>query len=324
MRRLVAVFAVVVGAGLIVIPLAYSMFDRTETAKRILQRFTFLTEAHNPARYLAEAETTRAGSSELVGVALPRLMSASRINDGAFHRLLQTRFPALAAAQVEVPRANGFSVRYSKQLRAVENKFGSVYSIPVSGVSLTTVPWLLLLAGAACLASGVVLFWTERRAAAVAIVVLGLVMVVGPIALRAPWKAADGEDVKAFAVRGLTARAASAAHEASTALNALVSETRTAILPYLAQRRQITQRQLGTELNRDFPAAGRLIASWGTIGPRLARLSDAVSQSVDEFRSAKKLPISFPVWVLIGGGLALAVSAGVALLPGRRRPDGRA
>ena len=46
---------------------------------------------------------------------------------------------------------------------------------------------------------------------------------------------------------------------------------------------------------------------------RLARLADAVSESVEEFDSAKKLPIAFPVWLLIGLGLAMALAAGAGL-----------
>ncbi|MDP9228770.1 MAG: hypothetical protein M3M99_06890, partial [Actinomycetota bacterium] len=64
MRRLTGVLAIAIGLGLLLIPVAYSMFDRTADAERILDRFEFLTAGDNPQRYLDEAETTRAGSSE--------------------------------------------------------------------------------------------------------------------------------------------------------------------------------------------------------------------------------------------------------------------
>lgn len=136
MRRWLAILTVAIGVGLIAIPIVYSMFSRTEDAERILDRFTFLTLGDNPARYLDEAETTRAGSAELIDEAIPGLAADAGLTESDLEHLTQTMFPALLTAQEEIPLANDFSIRYSEQLDAVDEKFQSVYDIPVADLPL--------------------------------------------------------------------------------------------------------------------------------------------------------------------------------------------
>lgn len=317
MRRKVAILAIAIGVGLMVTPIAYSMFGRTTDAEGILDRFEFLTLGDNPARYLDEAETTRAGSAELVDEAVPSFASDAGLSGSELDRLAETTFPALATAREEIAQANDFSVRYSEQLAAVDEKFQSVYDIPVSSLPLTATPWLFLVGGLACLAAGLVALRTTGPVPIATILALGVAMLLGPLVLSAPGKSADGEAVKDFASRGLTAMAATAAQQASAALDALVKETDEEMLPYLARRQGISSARLEDELSGQFPAADQFLAEWDVIGPRLARLSDAVAESVDEFESAKKLPISFPVWLLLAAGAALSLSAGIALATGR-------
>ena len=315
MRRVAGILAIAAGVGLIAIALGHSLFDRTDDAERILDRFEFLTLGDNPARYLAEADLTRAGSTELVDEAIPRLASEAGVPPAE----LEARFPALVAAQEEIPDAHEFSVRYSEQLDAVDEKFQSVYDIPINGLPLTATPWLFLLGGLACVALGVIAAATGSRSAIVAIGVLGLAMVLGPLALSAPGKAADAEDVKDFSDNGLTEQAATAAQEASAALDSVIAEAEEQILPFLAARGGVSPADSDQQLSGGFPAAAELIAQWDQIGPRLSRLADAVSESVDEFDSAEEMPIASPVWFLLGAGIAMSLAAGVALLLGRRR-----
>jgi hypothetical protein len=316
--RAASILAIVVGVSLIAFPLAYSLFDRTAKAERILDRFEFFTLGGSPLkRYLPDAKTTRGGSVQLVDEAIPRLASDAGVTPAEFDRFSKANLPALEASREAIPKANAFSVRYSKQLAAVDEKFQSVYDIPTTYLPLPATAWMFLFGGVACLAVGLVALRTNSRASIAAILALGIAIVVTLLVLSAPRKAADGEDVKDFASRGLTAQAAGAAQQASTALDALVSETDERTLPYLARRQGISEAELGEKLRGKFPAADKFLAQWDTIGPRLSRLAGAVSASVDEFKEVKKVPISFPVWLLFGGGVAMSLIAGIALVATR-------
>ena len=85
------------------------------------------------------------------------------------------------------------------------------------------------------------------------------------------------------------------------------------ILPELARRQRIPAAEVEAQLASEHPAAARFLSEWNEIGPRLARLADAVTASVAEFEAAGKLPISFPVWLLLGAGSVLSLAAGIAL-----------
>jgi hypothetical protein len=314
-RRIVAIVAIAVGAALTGVPLVFSLFDRTGDAERILDRFEFLTLDDNPARYLRNAETTRTGSTELVDEAAPSFASDLGLSQSEF----DARFSSLATARKKIPDTNDFSLRYSKQLDAVDEQFQPVYDIPTSSLPLTATPWLLLVVGLLCLAAGLVVLRTASRASIVAILALGAGMAIGLLVLSAPGKASDGEDVKDFASRGLTPRAAAQARQASQVLDASVRETNQELLPALARRKAIPGAQLDEELRRSFPAAEKFLGDWEVLGPRLSRLADAVEGSVDEFESAEKMPITFPVWLALGAGAAMSLFAGIALT-GEGRP----
>jgi hypothetical protein len=311
-RRSAAVVALACGLVLTAAPLVYSMFERTDEAERILDRFTFLTLGDNPDRYLAEAEITREGSDELVGDAIPRLAAEAGIGEAELAR----RYPDVAALQAKLPAATDFSVRYSEQLEAVKDKFRSVYDIPVAGLPLTAVPWLYVLAGLACLAAGGFVLRAGGVAPLVVMLVVGLLIALGPMALGGVGKSADGEDVKRFAENGLTEKAAVTAQSAWASLDAAVSEAELKVLPEIAAAQGLSDEELAEGIDGRFPAAATFLAEWHVIGPRLSRLADAVSASVADFESAKNLPIAFSVWLMVGSGLAMSIGAGLALLRG--------
>jgi len=309
MRRIASVLAIAGGVVLVILPLGYSMFGRTADAERILDRFTFLTLGDNPERYLEEAVITRDGSSQLVERAIPELAAEAGIAQAE----LEDRSPTLVEAQQTVPEARDFSVRYSEQLEAVKDKFQPVYDIPSSGLPLTAVPYFFLIAGLAAIVLGGIALRSASRRPVVAIAALGAVLVLGPVAFGGISKSADGEDVKDFASNGLTERAATAAQDASTALDEVVAETQQSTLPYLASAQGVSVEQVEQELAAGYPEAATFLDEWDTIGPRLSRLADAVSESVAEFESADRLPIALPVWILLAAGVLLVGAAGLAL-----------
>lgn len=309
MRRVAPLLAIAAGVVLVVLPLAYSMFDRTAEAEEILDRFTFLAAGDNPQRYLDEAALTRDGSEQLADEAILALAADA----GVSQRELDAASPALATAQSDLPDAREFSVRYSEQLDAVKGKFQAVYDIPTPSLPLTAVPYMLLAAGLLAIGLGAAALRTGSRGLLWALLALGVAMCLGPVALGGIGNVSDAEDVKDFAQNGLTQRAADAAQGASATLDQLVSETESETLPLIAGTSGQSEAQLDARLAEDYPDAAEFLAEWDTIGPRLSLLADSVSESVAGFESAEKLPIAFPLWILIAAGLLVAASAGVAL-----------
>ena len=138
-------------------------------------------------------------------------------------------------------------------------------------------------------------------------------MALGPVALGGIGNVSDAEDVKDFAQNGLTQRAADAAQGASA--TARLAGGRDGERDPASDRGASgeTPAEVEARLTADYPEAAEFLAEWDTIGPRLSLLADSVSESVAGFESAEKLPIAFPLWILIAAGLLLAGSAGLAL-----------
>ena len=221
--------------------------------------------------------------------------------------------PGLERAQEELPAAREFSVRYSAQLDAVKDKFGAVYDIPTPSLPLTAVPYLLLAAGLLSIGLGIAALVTGSRGLLWALLALGVAMALGPVALGGIGNASDAEDVRDFAKNGLTTRASDAAQQATSTLSGLVDETEAETLPAIAAAAGESPARVDATLAADHPEAAEFLEAWDTSGARLALLADSVTESVSAFDDARKLPIAFPLWILIGAGLLLAGSAGVAL-----------
>ena len=309
MRRIAPWLAIAAGLVLVALPLAYSMFDRTEKAETILDRFTFLTDGDNPERYLDEAVVIRNGSEQLADEALPSLAAEAGITEEA----LLAQSPGLERAQEDLPAAREFSVRYSAQLEAVQDKFGAVYDIPTASLPLTAVPYMLLAAGLLSVALGIAALIIGSRALLWALVALGVALALGPVALGGIGNATDAEDVRDFAKNGLTTRASGAAQQATSALSGLVAETGEQTIPAISRASGETTAQVDARLAAEYPEAAEFLDAWDTSGARLVLLADSVTESVPAFDSARKLPIAFPLWILIGAGLLMAGSAGIAL-----------
>jgi hypothetical protein len=76
----------------------------------------------------------------------------------------------------------------SAQLEALHPQFASIDSLPLLGLPLTTIPWILLALGAALIALGVVIWRARGRAPLLVAAALGLAMLVVPLALSYPGK----------------------------------------------------------------------------------------------------------------------------------------
>ncbi len=249
MRRIAPWLAIAAGVVLVVLPLAYSMFDRTSEAEQILDRFTFLTADENPQRYLDEAALTRDGSEQLADEAIPALAAAAGVSEAQ----LDAASPALATAQSDLPAARDFSIRYSEQLDAVKAKFQAVYDIPTPSLPLTVVPYMLLIAGLLSIGLGVAALRTGSRGLLWGLLALGIAMALGPVALGGIGNVSDAEDVKDFAQNGLTQRAADAAQGASATLDSLVAETESETLPLIAESSGQTPAEVEASMAADYP-----------------------------------------------------------------------
>lgn len=322
MRKTVAVVAVVCGIGLVTAPFALSLFPRAAAGERVTNRFRETMSVGGLHNLSTNFGTMGALLSQFIHETSPQLATELHMTPAVFDAYVAQHFPAVAAGVRGLPPLVAFVTPVAAQLEALHPQFASVDSLPVLGLPLTTVPWILIGLGVGIGALGI---WTWRgrgRLPLIAATVLGAAMVVLPLALSYPQKASDAKRVAAVGHAALSQQAATGAQTANRLIDGMVSQVDTAMIPALAQRLHVTPAALTATLAQRYPAVVKGLEAWPSIRPGAVGLVRLQVASVADARTMNGLDFTPLPWYIIGPGLALLLTGGVALGSGgalRRR-----
>src|SRR4051812_30213519 len=201
-HRAVAVLAVTVGVGLVIVPFALQLWDRTPAAERTFDRFDFLM-TDNGLRQAGELfDTTRAGGLQLVNEAAPSIAEQLGMTPGQFERYTRRHFPAVAKGLDETPGIVTLVAPIVDGLANGGDEYESAKSIPGLGLPLTSTPWLAIGLGLILIGGGTVALVAPGRRTTVGLLAVGAVMVAAPFALNLPEKTAHPRGDGGVAPRG--------------------------------------------------------------------------------------------------------------------------
>lgn len=313
MRKLVATVAVVCGLGLVVLPFALSLFERAPAGERVTNRFRSTLSEDGLHDLAANFATMGAMVDQFIHRASPQLARELHMTGGEYTAFVDRRFPAVAAGVKGIPPLVAFVTPVAAQLEALHPQFASVDSLPFLGLALTTVPWILLAIGTALIGLGVVIWRTRRRVALMFAAALGLAMIVLALALSYPRKASDATKVAAVGKVALSPQAAAGAQTANRLIDSTVTQVRAEMIPALAHRLHVTPAALERSLATDDPAVAKGLAAWPSIKPGAVELVRRQVASVHDAAELNGLDFTPLPWSIIGPGIALLLTAGVAL-----------
>ena len=320
MRKAVATVAVVSGLGLLVAPFALSLFDRAPAGERVTNRFreTMSVQGlHNLARNF---ETMGALVDQFVHQTSPQLARQLHMSSGEYNAYVQRQFPAVAAGVKGIPPLVAFVTPVAAQLEALHPEFASVDSLPFLGLSLTTIPWILLALGAALTGLGVVIWRTRMRAPVICAALLGTAMLVLPLALSYPRKASDAGKVAAVGRVALSRQAATGAQTANRLIAGMVTQVDTRMIPAVAERLHVTPAALESSIATNYPAVTKGLAAWSSIRPGAVELVRRQLASVNDAAEMNGLDFTPLPWLIMGPGIALLLTS-TLLLTIRSRPE---
>src|SRR5687767_2123551 len=103
MRRITGAIAIALGAGLIAVTIAMSLFSRTSSAERVTDRFRQMMSAEGLVELRTDFETVRGTGEELIQDLMPRLATELGMTDAELERFVEDEFPAVATGVREVP-----------------------------------------------------------------------------------------------------------------------------------------------------------------------------------------------------------------------------
>jgi hypothetical protein len=313
MRRFVATVAVVCGVGLLVAPFALSLFDRAPAGERITNRFRETMSTRGLHSLASNFGTMGALVDQFVDQTSPQLARDLHMGAGAYDAYVERRFPAVAAGVKGIPPLVAFVTPVAAQLEGLHPQFASVDSLPFLGLSLSTVPWILLAIGGGLIGLGLVVWRTRGRTPLLIAATVGTAMLVLPIALSYPQKASDATKVAAVGRVALSRQAATGALTANRLIDDMVTQVDTKMVPALAQRLHLTPSALESSIAANYPAVAKGLAAWPSIKPGAVELVRRQVASVPDAATLNGLDFTPLPWDMMGPGIALLLTAGIAL-----------
>ena len=315
--KTVAVLVMLVGAGLIALTLISNLFAVGPAFENLITDF-------RPALTQSSIDTARnditglsAVQAEFTTKLAPALGQQLKMTPAQFNGFISQNFPAVAAGMSALPKAvptfNGL-INTLDQQRPL---FASADAIPTKSLPATTVPWALFGAGALVFLIGLLML-RSPRAGGVAAIVVGLLLVVTPIALSLPTKAFDADQLNANLKPVYTQALVTNATGALATIGAMGNEMETKMLPALATQLKMTPQQLQAFLGSNFPATAQALQTMPASMGRFDGLVKVFDKNLTNYNTLKAVGLAKLIWILmISGGLIAALGT-FTLLKGRR------
>ena len=321
MRRVAAIIAIVMGVGLIVTPIASSLFSRTKSAER-------LADDVRPAmtkKALAVAETdkntVKAAIREFNGPTFKLAAGAFGMTPAQFAGYLQKNFPNVAAGSRVLPVGVAHGEQILRVLDGNRGNFESADSYPLSGWSVRIGPWIFVALGLAFAVLGVIALRVPGRWPLAVLAVTGLVPVVFALAASLPSKASDTRDLSNNLKSTLSAQSANAAVFQVHTAERFVAQVNSGLLPALGKQLHMTPAQLNAFLAQKSPALSHALPQFTRILDEYDPLAVALVRDRPNYVATAKIKFVTLTWILIGASALVLLASGFALAAGARRGE---
>ena len=314
MRRVAAVLALLVGITLIAFTFTEHLFSRSSDAEQIAQHYKPLMSAAGLADLSSGFDAVKAAGGQLGSAAEPRLQSALGLDDQAFAEYKNRELPGIAQFDAQAPGVVSLVGPVIGQMQAERADYAHSSDIPVSWLPLSSAPWLFLGVGALLVAVGAFALYRPGRPAIVALLVVGLGIAIAPIAIGIPSKVDAAVRVTRIGRVGLAPATGQKAVGATKLFDGMADDVQTKLRPTLEQHMGV-----GT-FAKAFPTLAGFSDEWiASTSAKSHALSDSQVALAPTFSNADRIPLRPIPWLFIVPGIALALTAGAALVLSTRR-----
>jgi hypothetical protein len=315
MRRIAAITAVVLGIGMLAVPFATDLWNRTDGAEVTFDAMRGLVSKDGIASARRDFGTVKDGGTQFLTQVRPGLARQLGLNQAQFDALVAQRYPDIARGAQQIPGYLQFVGPTIDALDAKRPQFENADKLPLLGLPLSASPWLFVALGGLLVGTGALALVSARRWALIAMLGVGVAAVALPVAFGIPGKARDARDVGDVARGGLSQAGADKATEIVVVLDKMVAQVKGRLVPDLARRSGVPPAQVQAQLARSYPATATLLARWPSIsaGPNGAALAAKQEAVVDDFADADKTPVLELPWLVIVPGALVALLAGLGL-----------
>lgn len=248
----------------------------------------------------------------------PAVAEALGMTPEEFSAMVSEQYPAVAEGMAAIPEVAPTFDGLLTTLETQQPLFASADAIPTEDLPATTIPWAMLIAGILAIVVGILL-WVTARTGAVMALVLGALLVVVPLLLSLPQKAADADELNSNLQPVYTAALVTQSAEAVATLGAMGEAMQTTMIPALAEQMGMSPEELQAFLGENFPVVAGALQSMPDMLLRFQGLVTVFDQNLDNYDTIKSVSFVPIIWTMIGAG-AVIFLAGALGLAGRREP----
>lgn len=302
-----------VGVVLIVVAIARNLFAVGPAFESMIDDFRPWLTDDSIAALRADLDGLGGAADEFQNGLAAALIAQLQTTPEAFGILMETEFPAVATGMQVVPDAVVSFTGIVDLLDEQQGNFASADAIPTESLPATTVPWGMALAGALAIAVGLIMGLFRERLGAILAVVLGVLLVVAPLVLSLPGKAADADDLNAALEPVYTPEMVQDASGALDVVGAMGAEMAEKMLPGLGGMLGMTGPEVEGFLGTQFPTIAGAMAGLPDAMGRFTGMLTAFSDNLDEYDVLKPVAFVPIVWTIIAAGAALLVLGGIGL-----------
>jgi len=315
-RAIVAGGVAVVGVALIAVTFTQNLFRVGTDFEELITDFRPILEEENVAAYQRAVAGYGAVAEEFDSGLAPWAAGNLGITPDQFGAYMVREYPAVAAGMDALPGVTeeiGGLVDLLDEQRA---NFASADAIPTENSVAQFVPWGLLVVGVlAVVLAAAAWFWRFRPPSAAAFA-LGILILVGSFLFGLPGKAGDADDLNAALKPVYTEQTIAGAQAALSAVGSMGAEMESVMLPELAERIGYTPEQFDAAVAESFPAIAGALGSMEENLADFGSLGETFAANLENYETLRPVSFSPIIWLLVFGGLVMAVLGAVGALGG--------
>lgn len=305
---------ILVGAVLIAVALLRNLFAVGPAFESMIKDFRPWLTDDSITALRTDLGGLEAAVDEFQTAMVPALSQQLGMTPEAFGGMMSTQFPAVATGMATVPQAAGSFGGIIDLLDVQQENFASADAIPTTGLPATTVPWGMVLAGALAISFGLLMASRKARVGAIAVLVLGVLLVVAPLGLSLLDKAQGADDLNAALKPVYNAELVGGASGALEVIGAMGAEMSESMLSGLGGMLGMDEAQVGAFLGANFPAVAGALGTLPDAMGRFTGMVGAFADNLDNYDTLKPVAFVPIVWTLIAAGGALAILGGLGLM----------
>ena len=314
-RKIVSAVLVLMGAAILVLTVVNNLFKVGPSFERLTDGF----RPHMTSSAIATTRTDVAGlgaaGTEIQTALLPAMAQQLGMTPAQFSAYVAQTFPQVSAGLTQLPQIVTTFDGLTTTLDQQRPFFRSADAIPTKGLPATSVPWAFAGAGVLLIGCGVLVLLRPRPGAAAA-VGLGALLLVAPLVMSMPQKAADADTMNSNLKPVYTAQLVTQAKGALTTVSAMGTQMQTQMLPALAAQLHMTPAAVQQMLATQFPATAKALAGLPSAMPRFQATVNTFDANLDEYGTLKPVELRPLVLVLMGvAALTLLLGAATLLWP---------